>query len=164
MKSEETIQKTALATITTLYPDLLISVSMSGINLSGMPIKERAKLIQSLKANYWVNGIPDILIYLPDSKVLNIEFKRESGGVQSEAQKNVQSTLTNLQHNYYLVRSTQEAMKALSSNLDTQYRTACYEAITANLPSTITEQFMFFPTGTELPTIQTTLKDYYGIS
>ena len=159
---EELIQSTAISTIQSLYPNLLISPSLSGIQLGGS-ITSKAQTVAILKRSGFRKGIPDILIYLPNGTVLNLQFKRPKGGVQSIEQKEVESILTKLGHNYYIVTSSTEALTALADNLLTDYRLACYKALIADLPTILVEPILWYPIGTKLTEIQTTLKQMYNL-
>ena len=104
MSTEAILQQTFVHMFRTLYPDLILNLSLNGISLNGLSALNKAQVIAQAKREGMETGIQDLTIYLPEGKVLNLEFKRPNGGVQSEDQKKVEAKLLALGHNYYLVR------------------------------------------------------------
>lgn len=60
----------------------------------------------TLKATGLLAGVSDLIILLPE-KILFVELKTDKG-IQSAAQKDFETRITNLGYNYYLVRSLEE--------------------------------------------------------
>ena len=161
--SEAIIQQTAVQMVRILYPDVLLSLSLSGIKLNGSYI-ENAKTIKALVPQGFERGLPDLTIYLPEGKVLNLEFKRPNGGVQSEDQKKVEAKLLALGHNYHLVRSIEQVFDLISLNTTLEFRTSQYKNLfLPNDGKIIVRPFFGFPTGTPLSQVQHKLKVLYHI-
>ena len=150
--------------VRTLYPSLLINLSMSGVPLQGSA-KTNAQVISKMKKLGLVKGIPDLLIYLPNGKVLNLEFKRADGkGVQSADQVAVQQQLTNLGHNYYLVSSIDQVFAAIAEHTNTAFRADQLKSLDVSQSSGITtEQFLHWPTDTDISIIIEQLHQLYHI-
>ena len=110
-------------------------------------------------------GIPDLLIYLPEAKVLNLEFKRPDGkGIQSSYQVEVQQQLTNLGHNYYLIRSVYEVFTAIAEHTSETFRKSEYTSLSVPLTDAVlTEPFLHWPSGTTWHTISEQLECFYHI-
>ena len=163
MSSEAIIQQTAVQMVRILYPDVLLSLSLSGIKLNGSYI-ENAKTIKALVPQGFERGLPDLTIYLPEGKVLNLEFKRPNGGVQSDDQKKVEAKLLDLGHNYHLVRSLEQAFDFIANNTTDEFRTSQYKQLSLhNEGEIIVRPFFGFPTGTPLSQVQHKLKVLYHI-
>ena len=162
--SESILQMTAVSILRTLYPSLLLNLSLNGISLAGLSPKQKSQLIAQAKREGMQTGIPDLLIYLPEGKVLNLEFKRHNGGVQSPDQVAVQQQLTNLGHNYYLVRRTDEVFAAIAKHTTQVFRTDQLKSLVIPQSSGITtEQFLHWPTGTDISIITDELMKLYHI-
>lgn len=61
----------------------------------------------TLKATGLLPGVSDLIILQPNGKTIFVEVKTEKG-IQSEKQKDFETTVTNLGFEYYLVRSLDE--------------------------------------------------------
>ena len=145
-----------------LYPELLINLSLSGIKLNGTYI-ENAKTMKALVPQGFEKGLPDLSIYLPDSIVLNLEFKTNIGK-QSPEQVLIQSKLTKLGHNYHLVRTPYEVFDLITQYTELTYRVQCMSEIVIPSNSTkLTEQFLHFPKGTKLAEAYKLLRNLYHI-
>ena len=161
--SEAIIQQTAVQMVRILYPDVLLSLSLSGIKLNGSYI-ENAKTIKALVPQGFERGLPDLTIYLPEGKVLNLEFKRPNGGVQSEDQKKVEAKLLALGHNYYLVRSVEHIFELIANNTLPDFRYKQFDNL--SVPSdgnTLTDKFLYWPKCTMLSEVHSKLKGLYQI-
>ena len=161
--SEAIIQQTAVQMVRILYPDVLLSLSLSGIKLNGSYI-ENAKTIKALVPQGFERGLPDLTIYLPEGKVLNLEFKRPNGGVQSEDQKKVEAKLLALGHNYYLVRSVEHIFELIANNTLPDFRYKQFDNL--SIPSdgnTLTDKFLYWPKCTLLSEVHSKLKELYHI-
>ena len=161
--SEAIIQQTAVQMVRILYPDVLLSLSLSGIKLNGSYI-ENAKTIKALVPQGFERGLPDLTIYLPEGKVLNLEFKRPNGGVQSEDQKKVEAKLVALGHNYYLVRSVEHIFELIANNTLPDFRYKQFDNL--SIPSdgnTLTDKFLYWPKCTMLSEVHSKLKGLYQI-
>ena len=161
--SEAIIQQTAVQMVRILYPDVLLSLSLSGIKLNGSYI-ENAKTIKALVPQGFERGLPDLTIYLPEGKVLNLEFKRPNGGVQSEDQKKVEAKLLALGHNYYLVRSVEHIFELIANNTLPDFRYKQFDNLF--IPSngnTLTDKFLYWPKCTMLSEVHSKLKGLYHI-
>lgn len=60
-------------------------------------------------------GVSDVVVVLKN-KTLYIEFKTETG-TQSDEQKDFQKTVTNLGHEYYLIRSFEQFKELICTQL-----------------------------------------------
>ena len=161
--SEAIIQQTAVQMVRILYPDVLLSLSLSGIKLNGSYI-ENAKTIKALVPQGFERGLPDLTIYLPEGKVLNLEFKRPNGGVQSEDQKKVEAKLLALGHNYYLVRSVEHIFELIANNTLPDFRYKQFDNL--SIPSdgnTLTDKFLYWPKCTMLSEVHRLLRSLYHI-
>ena len=163
--SESVLQMTAVAMLRTLYPSLLLNLSLNGISLKGLSSKQKSQLIMQAKREGLTTGIPDLLIYLPEGKVLNLEFKRPDGkGVQSSDQVEVQQQLTNLGHNYYLVSSIDQVFTAIAEHTDSAFRADQLRSLDIPQSSGIaTEQFLHWPASTDISIIIDELMKLYYI-
>ena len=163
MSTEAILQQTAVQMVRILYPDVLLSLSLSGIKLNGSYI-ENAKTIKALVPQGFERGLPDLTIYLPEGKVLNLEFKRPNGGVQSEDQKKVEAKLLALGHNYYLVRSVEHIFELIANNTLPDFRYKQFDNL--SIPSdgnTLTDKFLYWPKCTMLSEVHSKLKKLYRI-
>lgn len=163
MSTEAILQMTAVQMVRILYPDVLLSLSLSGIKLNGSYI-ENAKTIKALVPQGFERGLPDLIIYLPEGKVLNLEFKRPNGGVQSEDQKKVEAKLLALGHNYYLVRSVEHIFELIANNTLPDFRYKQFDNL--SIPSdgnTLTDKFLYWPKSTMLSEVHSKLKKLYQI-
>lgn len=162
--SEDILQMTVVQMVRVLYPSLLINLSMSGVPLQGSA-KTNAQVIAKMKKLGLTTGIPDLLIYLPNGKVLNLEFKRPDGkGVQSADQVAVQQQLTNLRHNYYLVSSIDQVFAAIAEHTNPAFRTDQLKSLVITHSSGITtEQFLHWPAGIDISIITDELMNLYHI-
>ena len=163
MSTEAILQMTAVQMVRILYPDVLLSLSLSGIKLNGSYI-ENAKTIKALVPQGFERGLPDLTIYLPEGKVLNLEFKRPNGGVQSEDQKKVEAKLLALGHNYYLVRSVEHIFELIAKNTLPDFRYKQFDNL--SIPSdgnTLTDKFLYWPKSTMLSEVHSKLKGLYHI-
>ena len=122
--SEAILQQTLVSILKTLYPDYVINLSLSGISLNGSA-KDNAQTMYSMIQQGFERGMPDLLLYLPNGKVLNMELKTDKGK-QSPDQVDVQNRLTKLGHNYYIIRTVYEAFKAISEHTEVYDRTFAY--------------------------------------
>ena len=163
MSTEAILQMTAVQMVRVLYPDVLLSLSLSGIKLNGSYI-ENAKTIKALVPQGFERGLPDLTIYLPEGKVLNLEFKRPNGGVQSEDQKKVEAKLLALGHNYYLVRSVEHIFELIANNTLPDFRYKQFDSL--SIPSdgnTLIDKFLYWPKRTMLSEVHSKLKCLYHI-
>ena len=163
MSTEAILQQTAVQMVRILYPDVLLSLSLSGIKLNGSYV-ENAKTIKALVPQGFERGLPDLTIYLPEGKVLNLEFKRPNGGVQSEDQKKVEAKLLALGHNYYLVRSVEHIFELIANNTLPDFRYKQFDNL--SIPSdgnTLTDKFLYWPKSTMLSEVHSKLKGLYHI-
>lgn len=161
--TEKMLQQTAVQMIKTLYPELVLNLSLSGIKLNGNYI-ENAKTIKDLVPQGFQRGMPDLSIYLPKGVVLNLEFKRPNGGVQSPDQKLIESKLKALGHNYHLVRSIEEVFTLISLNTLADFRYTQFDnLVIPNDGNILTDQFLYWSKGTTLIEVQIKLKALYHI-
>jgi hypothetical protein len=65
--------------------------------------------IAKLKAEGVKNGAPDLIIWLSDGTTLNIEMKRQAGGVVSIEQKNNLAWCLEHSHKYFICKGFDEA-------------------------------------------------------
>lgn len=70
---------------------------------------------KKLKATGTMPGVSDLIVVL-DSKVLFIELKTDLGK-QSDAQKIFETKITNLNHEYILIRNEEEFKKTILSRI-----------------------------------------------
>jgi hypothetical protein len=68
------------------------------------------------KAIGLTSGVSDTIVILPNGKILFIEFKDEKG-IQSQRQKHFEKLITDLGHNYYLVRNVNQFQQTIWQNL-----------------------------------------------
>jgi hypothetical protein len=122
-----------------MYPDLVINLSLNGISLVGLSLQQKAQLIREQKLQGFTNGIMDLVIYLPDAQVLNLELKRPKGGSQSPDQLVIQAKLEALGHNYFLIRDIYDVFKLIAERTTITFRQSQLEQF-ANSPA-----FKLFP-------------------
>lgn len=162
--SEQILQQTTVAMIRTLYPTLVLNLSLNGISLDGLSATQRAQLIRQAKLEGMEPGIQDLTIYLPDSKVLNLEFKRPNGGVQSPDQKLIESKLKALGHKYHLVRSIEEVFELIVEHTPPDFRYVQFDKLSIpNDTKVLTKQFLHWSKGTSLELVETQLKKLYCV-
>ena len=162
-QSESLIQSTTVSMLNLLYPDFVLNLSLNGIDLSALNPQQRAQLIRQAKLEGMQPGVQDLSIYLPDSIVLNLEFKTNIGK-QSREQVLIQSKLTKLGHNYHLVRTPYEVFDLIAQYTEPTYRVQCMSELVIPSDSTkLTEQFLHFPKGTELAEVHRLLRSLYAI-
>lgn len=162
--NEQILQQTTVAMIRTLYPTLVLNLSLNGISLDGLSVTQRAQLIRQAKLEGMETGIHDLTIYLPDSKVLNLEFKRPRGGTQSPDQKRIESNLTSLGHNYKLVRSAKEVFALIAEYTDPAFRRRQFNSLTIPVKDDfLSEPFMHWPKNTSIEAVNQQLKEFYHI-
>ena len=162
--SESTLQQTAVKMIRTFYPSLVLNLSLNGISLDGLSTTQRAQLIRQAKLEGMETGIQDLTIYLPDSQVLNLEFKRPTGGTQSPDQKLIESKLISLGHNYELVRSAKEVFALIAEYTDPDFRRRQFSSLTLQIKDDfLSEPFMHWPKGTSIHVVNKQLYELYHI-
>ena len=132
MSTEAILQQTFVHMFRTLYPDLILNLSLNGISLNGLSALNKAQVIAQAKREGMETGIPDLTIYLPEGKVLNLEFKRPNGGVQSEDQKKVEAKLL------ALVETPSKAVHSTSSFLIS----SCFSTLVAAAFSAVALSFV----------------------
>ena len=160
--SEAILQQTLVSILKNLYPDYVINLSLSGISLNGSA-KENAQTMYSLQAQGFSRGMPDLLLYLPNGKVLNMELKTDKGK-QSPDQIDVQHRLAKLGHNYYVIRTVYEAFNAIAEHTHELDRFEQQQKlIIPNDGKSLTKPFLHFTAGTNLSTVQDTLKNLYHL-
>lgn len=136
---ESVSQKTLVSMIRNLYPDLVINLSLNGIPLDNLSQQQKAQLIREQKLQGFTNGIMDLVIYLPDAQVLNLELKRPKGNSQSLDQLAIQAKLEALGHNYFLIRDIYDVFKLIAERTTIEFRKSQYDLFT-NSPA-----FKLFP-------------------
>ena len=162
-QSESLIQSTTVSMLNLLYPDFVLNLSLNGISLAGLNARDKAQLIRQAKLEGLQTGVQDLSIYLPDSIVLNLEFKTNIGK-QSPEQVLIQSKLTKLGHNYHLVRTPYEVFDLIAQYTGSSYRVFAFRNLAIPSDSTkLTEQFLHFPKGTELAEVHRLLRNLYHI-
>ena len=164
MSTEAILQQTFVHMFRTLYPDLVLNLSLNGISLNGLSALNKAQVISQAKREGMETGIQDLTIYLPEAKVLNLEFKRPNGGVQSEDQKKVEAKLLSLGHNYHLVRSVESIFELIANNTLPDFRYKQFDSL--SIPSdgnTLTDKFLYWPKTTMLSEVHFKLKGLYHI-
>ena len=160
--SEAILQQTLVSILKTLYPDYVINLSLSGISLNGSA-KENAQTMYSMIQQGFSRGMPDLLLYLPNGKVLNMELKTDKGK-QSADQVDVQNRLTKLGHNYYIIRTVYEAFNAIAQHTTESDRLEQRNKLIIHHNGLyITKPFLHFAVGTNLETVQDTLKNLYHL-
>jgi hypothetical protein len=155
--SESILQITVVSMIRALYPSLLMNLSLNGVSLPGTP-KQISQIISQAKREGLEPGIPDLLVYLPGGRVLNWEFKRPKGGVQSAEQLAIEHKLKSLDHHYELIRSSNQAFASIADNTTQAFCQSEFDLVVSNLVNPIKSQFLHWPTGTDLSIITAELK------
>ena len=164
MDNEEILQQTFVSMFRTLYPSCVLNLSLNGISLNGLSALNKAQLIAQAKRQGMENGIQDLSIYLPRGVILNLEFKRPNGGVQSPDQKLIESKLKALGHKYHLVRSIEEVFTLISLNTLADFRYTQFDNLAIpNDGKILTDQFLYWSKGTTLIEVQIKLKALYHI-
>lgn len=164
MNSESILQQTCVSMLRTLYPDLVLNLSLNGISLNGLSATQKAQVIAQAKREGMEVGIMDLSVYLPEAQILNLEFKRPKGGVQSTDQQLIESKLKALGHNYYLVRSVEEVFKLIANNTLPDFRYKQLDSLLIpNDNKVLTSQFLHWSKGTLFSTVDNKLKELYGI-
>ena len=162
--SESLLQQTTVAMLRVLYPSLVLNLSLNGISLKGLSPTQRAQLIRQAKLEGMETGIQDLTIYLPNAVVLNLEFKRPKGGIQSDDQKLIEGKLQALGHTYELVRSTQEVFALIAEYIDPAFRRRQFSSLIIPIKNdSLYEQFLHWPKGTKLELVEQSLKQLYYI-
>lgn len=160
--TESTLQITLISMLRLLYPDYVINLSLNGISIPG-DIKTKTLIINQMKKEGMENGMPDLLLYLPNGKVLNMELKTDKGK-QSPDQVDVQNRLTKLGHNYYIIRTVYEAFKAIAEHTEIYDRQLQFNQLNISHNELyITKPFLHFATGTGLEVVQDTLRNLYHL-
>ena len=160
--SEATLQMTLVSMLKQMYPDYVINLSLSGISLNGSA-KDNAQTMYSMVQQGFSRGMPDLLLYLPNGKVLNMELKTDKGK-QSADQVDVQNRLTKLGHNYYIIRTVYEAFNAISEHTELSDRFEQRNKLVIHHNNLyITKPFLHFTVGTSLGVVQDTLRNLYHL-
>ena len=136
---ESVSQATLVSMLRSMYPDLVINLSLNGISLNGLSPQQKAQLIREQKLQGFTNGIMDLVIYLPEAQVLNLELKRPKGGSQSPDQLAIQTKLQALGHNYFLIKDIYDVFKLIAERTTPEFRQSQYTQLT-NSPA-----FKLFP-------------------
>ena len=160
--SESTLQITLISMLRTLYSDYVINLSLNGISIP-TDIKTKTLIINQMKKEGMEKGMPDLLLYLPNGKVLNMELKTDKGK-QSADQVDVQNRLTKLGHNYYIIRTVYEAFNAIAEHTEVYDRQLQFNQLNISHNDLyITKPFLHFATGTSLKVVQDTLRNLYHL-
>ena len=163
--TEESFQNTFTSMFNIIYPTAVLSISLSGIDLSSMSPTERGKLVATLKKAGWQKGISDITLFLPEGITLHLEFKRPDGrGVQSQEQKDMEQQLIALNHHYLIIDSFDKAWDAIATHTTPAYRTQCLNSLIDFSKTTLTEPLMMFPAGTPTAIAEQTLRGKYRLN
>lgn len=160
---ESVTQKTIVSMLRILYPNLVINLSLNGISLNGLSAQQKAQLIKDCKNQGMEVGIPDLLLYLPKEKILNLELKTDTGA-QSPAQKEMQHKLNALGHNYYIIRNYQTVFSLIAQFTEYDFRVHAYRELKIPLEKgVLTKQFLHYPPNTSISIIEEDLKKLYCI-
>ena len=160
--SEAILQQTLVSMLKQLYPDYVLNLSLSGISLNGSA-KENAQTMYSMTQQGFERGMPDLLLYLPNGKVLNMELKTDKGK-QSADQVDVQNRLTKLGHNYHIIRTVYEAFNAIAEHTELSDRFEQRNKLVIHHNGLhITKPFLHFNVGTSLEVVQDTLRNLYHL-
>ena len=164
MQPESVIQATFVSMFRQLYPKFGLNLSLNGISLDGLNPSQRAKLISVCKQQGMEPGTPDLLVYLPSGKVLNLEFKTQSGK-QSPDQVSTQTKLKSLGHNYYLVRDIYEPFKLIAEHTIYADRHQAFESLDISSDGELlTEPFLHYPVSTPKSQVLEELCKLYQIT
>ena len=160
--TESTLQITLISMLRLLYQDYVINLSLNGISIPG-DTKTKTLIINQMKKEGMEKGMPDLLLYLPNGKVLNMELKTDKGK-QSPDQVDVQNRLTKLGHNYYIIRTVYEAFNAIAQHTEVYDRQYQFNQLNiSHNDLCITKPFLHFATGTSLEVVQDTLRNLYHL-
>lgn len=88
---------------------VIYSVPNDGYNVKEQMVKRATGLLP---------GVSDLVIMLPGPLSIYVEVKIESGGVQSDAQKEFEQTVTALGFRYVIVRSLDEFKEFIMPFMD----------------------------------------------
>lgn len=162
--SESLLQQTTVAMLRKLYTTLVLNLSLNGISLDGLSATQRAQLIRQAKLEGMEPGIQDLTIYLPNARVLNLEFKRPKGGVQSSDQKLIEAKLQILEHTYHLVRSATEVFDLIAQYTSAEFRLSQFSSLVIpTIDGILSEPFLHWPKGTQLQLIEQQLRRIYNV-
>ena len=163
-QSEEDFQRTSLEQVKFFYPEFVINVSLNGINLSKLNSTDRYKLINQLKQNHFEKGLPDVDLSLPEGKTLHLEYKKPSGGTQSNEQKDIEQQLTKLGHSYTIIEDNDTLFKLIADNTSEMYRIKQFKEQTKDMVGdTLTKSYLFYPVGTKTDVVTSMLLDKYHL-
>jgi hypothetical protein len=155
--SESILQQTIVSLVTNFYPEFVINLSLSGIQLNGTA-KQKSQIMQQMRREGFRRGLPDLTLYLPDGVSLQLELKTDKGK-QSDDQILVESQLKHLEHNYNIIRTVQSVFDLIIINTPLDYRTKQFDLLLKTIPSN--GQFLHYPAGTPISTIKEYLKPYF---
>lgn len=96
-------------------PRLLIHSVPNGISIP-VPPKEKARVLDQLKKTGMVNGISDLIIHGVSGRCIMAECKKE-GGIQSDAQKEIQNRIEALGGRYIIFYSVEEFWLKINKNI-----------------------------------------------
>ena len=133
MTSEATLQQTLVSTLRACYPEFVLVLSLSGTQLFGTPA-QKAQTLDEWRKQGFVKGIFDLQLLLPEGKLLNLELKKPSGGVQSPEQITMEDNLAKLGHNYHLIRDVPHVMSLIAEKTTLVYRQSMYDQFGSKLP------------------------------
>ena len=162
--TESMFQQILVQQVRILYPDVVINLSMNGVLLPGTP-KQKAQIISQMQKEGMLKGAPDLSLYLPEGKTLNLELKRSDGrGTQSDSQKEVAKALRVLDHTYYIIDSFDKAWDAIADNTTEAYRTECLNALVDGSKPKLIEDVLMFSKGTPTVEVISFLKEKYRLN
>lgn len=117
MKPESKIQQEIFVFTHNNYPNYVCHSVPNGIGFTipkivplrfHKAIREAVEMaVNFLKLTGMVPGISDLIIHLPKGRCVMVEVKNDKG-VQSEAQKRIESKIKKIGGNYILVRSLED--------------------------------------------------------
>lgn len=163
MVSEKILQQTLVQELKVFYPDFLIILSMSGIQLHGTPA-QKAKVIADMRKEGFRKGLPDISLAITDGNTLHLELKKPSGGVQSKDQVAVEHQLTKLGHHYYIIRDTDTVFDLIALHTSVEYRQQCRdEQLNLLSKPILTEPYLWYPVGSSYSEVAYYLSQKYAI-